>query len=130
MIPPLYRWLAIAVAVVLGALALVAWDLARIKRAEARGDARARAELKEQADAQTARNRELQRAAEIRYTVRAEARERFIVQTITEIRHAAAPLAVCPVPADAVRLLNGAARCARGDPAAAGGAGEPLCGAG
>lgn len=128
LIPPMWRWFAVALAVVLGALALVAWDTARIKRAEARGDARARAEIKVQSDAQTQRIRDLQRAAELRYTVQAEARDRFITQTIVEVRHAAAPLAACLVPADAVRLLNRAARCAAGDPAAAGGAGEPVCG--
>lgn len=128
-IPPLYRWAAIAAAVVLGALALVAWDAARIKRAEARGDARARAEIKVQSDAQTQRIRDLQRAAETRYTVQTEVRDRFITQTITEVRHAAAPVASCALPADLVRLLNAASRCATGDPAAAGGAGEPVCGA-
>lgn len=117
-LPALYKWLAIGAAIVLGALALVAWDSARIKRAEARGDARARAELKAQADAQTDRNRELQRAAETRYTVQAGVREEFIGYTIQEIRHVAAPLAACTVP-DAVRVrLNAAARCAGGDHAA------------
>lgn len=117
-IPILYRWLAGAALIALGALALVAWDSARIKRAEARGDTRARAELKAQADAQTDRNRELQRAAETRYTVQAGVREEFIGYTITEIRHVAAPLASCALP-DAVRVrLNAAARCAGGDHAA------------
>lgn len=125
-IPILYRWLAGAALIALGALALVAWDSARIKRAEARGDTRARAELKAQADAQTERNRELQRAAETRYTVQAGVREEFIGYTITEIRHAAAPLATCPVPADAVRLLNRASSCAREDTAATCGTGEPV----
>ncbi len=125
-IPILYRWLAGAAAVVLLALALVAWDTARIKRAEARGDQRARAELKAQADEQTERMRQLQRAAETRYTVQAETRERYFVETITEVRHAAAPLASCALPADVVRLLNAAGSCAREDSAAACGAGEPV----
>lgn len=66
-------------------------------------------------------NRE--RAAEVveRVTVQTVYRDRFITNTIKEIEHAAQPLAVCPVPADAVRLLNDAARCAREDrPAACG----------
>ena len=125
-IPILYRWLAGAALIVLGALALVAWDTARIKRAEARGDARARAELKAQADAQTDRNRELQRAAETRYTVQAGVREEFIGYTIKEIRHVAAPLASCDLPADAIRLFNRAAECARSDSPASCGAGEPV----
>lgn len=41
---PLYKWLAIGAAVVLGALALAAWDAARLQRAEKRGAAAVRAE--------------------------------------------------------------------------------------
>lgn len=86
----------------------------------------AQAETDRLARAQQDRNRDLQRAAELRYTVQAETRDRFITQTIVEIRHEAAPLAACPVP-DAVRVrLNAAARCAGGDHAAPCGAGEPL----
>ena len=44
LIPPLYRWGAIALAVTLGALALAAWDSARLKRADAAGYKRAQAE--------------------------------------------------------------------------------------
>ena len=44
LIPALYRWAAIALAVALGALALAAWDSARIKRAEVRGADQVRAE--------------------------------------------------------------------------------------
>lgn len=125
-IPILYRWLAGAALIVLGALALVAWDTARIKRAEARGDTRARAELKAQADAQTDRNRELQRAAETRYTVQAGVREEFIGYTIKEIRHVAAPLASCALPADAIRLLRNAAACANSDTPSTCSTGQPV----
>lgn len=62
-IPMLYRWLAGAVAVILLALALVAWDSARIKRAEKRGGDAVRAEwtaererLKDAAIAQAVKN--------------------------------------------------------------------------
>jgi hypothetical protein len=72
-------------------------------------------ETERQAQAQAQRNRELQRAAETRYTVQAGVREEFIGYTITEIRHVAAPLASCAVPADAIRLFNRAAECARSD---------------
>jgi hypothetical protein len=75
---------------------------------------------------QAARNRELQRAAEKRYTVAEETREIFITRTTQEVRHAAESLATCPVPVGAVRLLNDAAACARGDPASACGAGDQL----
>jgi len=74
-----------------------------------------RVEMERQAQAQAQRNRELQRAAETRYTVQAGVREEFIGYTITEIRHVAAPLASCAVPADAIRLFNRAAECARSD---------------
>ena len=37
LIPPLYRWAALALAVVLAVLALVAWDANRLKKAEKRG---------------------------------------------------------------------------------------------
>lgn len=86
----------------------------------------ANAETERQARAQQDRNRDLQRAAEMRYTVQAETREHVITQTITEVHYVAEPLASCPVPAAAVRLLNAAAGCAREDRSAACGAGEPL----
>lgn len=44
LIPPVYRWAAVALAVSIGALALAAWDSARIKRAEKRGADLVRAE--------------------------------------------------------------------------------------
>lgn len=72
------------------------------------------------------RSRELQRASEMRYTVQAGVREKVIVETIVEVRHAAQDLAACPVPDRARSLLNDAARCARGDSAAACGDGEPV----
>ena len=119
LIPAFYRYAAIAAAVVLAALALAAWDSARLKRAEKRGADLVRAAVEAEADAQRQRNLDLQRAAEKRYVVQAEVRERVITQTITEVHYAAAPLASCPVPADVVRLLNRASRCAgEGGPAA------------
>lgn len=78
-------------------------------------EATVRAELKALADAQTERNRDLQRAAEKRYTVQAEVRERVITETITEVRYATQSLAACVVPERAVSLLNLAAACARDD---------------
>lgn len=61
---------------------------------------------------QTQRMRDLQRAAELRYTVQAETRDRFIVTTVKELTNATTSLAACPVGADAVRLLNDARACA------------------
>jgi hypothetical protein len=92
------------------------------------GYTRAKAEAKVAADAQTARNREMQRAAELRYTVTSQVREKWFVATVKEIRDASAPLAACPVPDAAVRLLDAARACAIGDPAAACGAGDRVPG--
>ena len=90
-----------------------AWDAAKVTQERA-------------AQEQAARMRELQRQAELHYTVQAEARDRFIVQTVREVRHASESLAACPLPADLRGLLHGAAACARGDSAAACGPGEPV----
>jgi hypothetical protein len=120
----------IALAILLIAAAGVWWKFERvIDRAEERGYMRRAAEDKAAAEAQTERNRELQRATEKKYVVQAEAREEFIAVTVREIHEAAAPLADCRVP-DAVRLrLDAAARCALGDSAAACGADGQLPGA-
>lgn len=121
-----YKWLiygGFALAVCIGVPIL--WERHNATEQAIGYDKRA-AEDKTAAEAQTARNRELQRAAETRYVVQAQARDRFIVQTVTEVRHVTDPLASCPVPADAVRLLNDAARCASADSAAACGADKPL----
>ena len=95
---------------------------------EQRGYDRAQAEYAQQAEAQRERNRELQRAAETRYTVQAGIREEFIVATVKEIRHVTQNLAACPVDPAAVRMLNDAATCAREDRPASCGAGEPVLG--
>lgn len=74
---------------------------------------------------QASRNRELQRAAELKYTVQGETRDRFFVTTVKEIHEAAAPLAACVVPEPVIRLLNAARDCASGDsPASCGPAGQ------
>jgi hypothetical protein len=84
-----------------------------------------RLKVQQAAAEQAARNRELQRAAEMRYTVAAEARERVIVETIVEVRRESQSLATCPVPEPARRLFNRAAKCAA-DPAAPGCADLPV----
>lgn len=85
-----------------------------------------RVETERQAQEQAQRNRELQRAAETRYTVQAGVREEFIGYTIKEIRHVTAPLASCALPADAIRLFNRAAECARSDSPASCGSDQPV----
>jgi hypothetical protein len=111
-----YRLLAAAGLAAVLTLAYFGW---RTQQREI-GRQEVRAELKAAAEAQTASNRELQRAAEIRYTVTSQVREKWFVATVKEIRDASESLAACPVPDDVVRLLNSAASCARGDSPAAG----------
>jgi hypothetical protein len=115
-----YHWLALAAVVAALTAGYFGWqDHQRdIGREEARSEAKAAA------TAQTQRMRDLQRAAELRYTVTSQVREKWFVATVKEIRDAAAPLASCPVPDRAVGLLNAARECASGDPAAACGAGD------
>ncbi len=57
-------------------------------------------------------------------------RDRYITKTVKEIERVTEPMAACPVPADAVRLLNEAARCAREDRPAACGADDAVPDAG
>lgn len=118
----LYARIAALLVIVL-AIAGAWWKVDRMfAAAEQRGYDRRAAEDKAAADAQTQRNRDLQRAAEKRYTVATEARDRFITTTIKEVHHAAAPLATCPVPDDVRVRINAAARCALGDSPASCGA--------
>jgi hypothetical protein len=68
------------------------------------------------------------RAAEVEQRVGAQTvyRDRFITKTVKEIERVTEPMAACPVPAGAVRLLNDAARCAREDRPAACGADDAV----
>ena len=119
--------LAAAVLLVLGIGWAIRHDGIKAGRAEvqAKWD-KDRARLDKEMQAQRERNRELQRAAERNYVVQAGVRDRFITETITEVRYAAAPMAACPVP-EPVRLrLNAAAACARGDRSAACDADQPV----
>ena len=101
---------------VLAALSFSHFTVYRKGKATVRAEwAAERVEMERQAQAQAQRQRDLQRAAELRYTVQAGVREEFIGYTIKEIRHVAAPLAACTVPADAIRLLRNAAACANSD---------------
>lgn len=114
----------IVVGVLLLALAGAIWKGVGV--IEQRGYDRRAAEDRTAMEDQAARNRDLQRASELRYTVVAAAQDRFIVQTITEIRHETDNLAACVLTPAASERLRNAAQCARGDSAAACGAGEPV----
>lgn len=72
------------------------------------------------------------RAAEVeqRVGIQTVYRDRFITKTVKEIERVTEPLASCPVPADAIRLLNDASRCAREDRSASCGADSSVPGAG
>lgn len=121
------RW--IALAVLFAALGGVyAWRV-HVERDIGREEVRAEWDKERVANAaaaqlQAERNRDLQRAAELRYTVRAEVREEFIAVTVKEIRHATDNLAACVLSPAAVDGLRRASACAREDSAAACGAGQ------
>jgi hypothetical protein len=118
----LYARIAAGILIAL-AVAGLWWKVDRVLAArEQRGYDRRAQEDKTAADAQASRNRELQRAAEMRYTVAAQTRDRFFVTTVKEISDAAAPLAACPVPEPVRVRLNAANECARGDSPASCGA--------
>lgn len=89
------------------------WDAERVK-------------LQGEVQAQQERNIELERKAELKYTVVAEVRDRFITKTVTEVRNATSSLAVCPVGPDALRMLNAASKCASEDRPASCGAGDEV----
>jgi hypothetical protein len=114
----------IAVVLLVVGMAGGAWRV--IFLAEARGAAQERVKWEAKALALVESNRALQRAAELRYVVGADARDRFIVKTVKEIVHVTSHLADCPVGEPAARMLNAAAACARGDSATACGPGEPV----
>lgn len=110
----------IRLALVAAAVAALLWGYhlwAESLREDGREEVRA--EHAEAARAAETRMRELARAAEVRYVVQAEVRDRFFVETVREVSHAAAPLAACPLPAGLVGVLNAAAACAADDSAAA-----------
>lgn len=115
----------VLIAVILGTLLLLAFNGWRESLRE-EGRQEVREQVRQQAEADAQRMRDLQRQSELRYTVAAETRDRFIVTTVKEIRDASAPLAACPVPEPVRVQLNAAAGCARGDSPAACGPGEPM----
>ncbi|CAN7676657.1 hypothetical protein LJR039_005395 [Pseudorhodoferax sp. LjRoot39] len=119
---------------VLGIAALVLAGLLLHQRAQTAQARQALAEYQLAGEQATELQRESNRsrAAEVEQRVVTQTvyRDRFITKTIKEIELVTEPLAACPVPADAVRLLNDAARCAREDRPAACGADDALRNAG
>ncbi|WP_295539311.1 hypothetical protein [uncultured Pseudacidovorax sp.] len=117
------RWLLLA----LLAAALLVAGVQRAQVLTARADTAAarqaladyRLASEQQAELQREANRGRATGAEVRYVTQTVYRDRTITKIVKELPNAAAPLAACPVPADAVRLLNAAAACAREDRPAA-----------
>lgn len=115
----IYARLAALVVLVL-AIAGAWWKLeTALDAREQRGYERRVGEDKAAAEAQTSRNRELQRATELKYTVVAQGQDRFFVTTVREIYDASEPLAACPLPGPVRLRLNAAGACVLGDSAAA-----------
>ncbi|MBN9410824.1 MAG: hypothetical protein J0H69_16885 [Burkholderiales bacterium] len=111
-----------ALLIVLGLMGAGVWRI-QVK-ADAAGYQRAQQEYQAAAELQREGNRGRARQAEEKQVVQTVYRDRFITKTITEVRHAAAPLAACLVPAAAISLLNDVAECARADRPASCGAGN------
>jgi hypothetical protein len=117
-------WIALALA---GVLAFSHFTVYRSGRAAVQAKWDAAAVAQERASqAQTARNLELQRAAERKYVVQQDARDRFHTVTVREISHEAASLASCPVPERLRMRFNAARDCALGNSPASCGADDPL----
>jgi hypothetical protein len=115
---------AIAIAILCAAVIAGWWRLTAYY--DGRGYERRKQEDSKAAQEQTDRNRDLQRAAELKYTVQAGVREVFITNTVKEIRYDTQNLAACVLTPGAVRRLHDAAECAREDRPASCGADLPV----
>lgn len=123
----LLSWRLWAVAILAGFLALTHITAYRSGRhaIQARWDA-SKVATERAAQEQATRNRELQRAAELRYVVQREAQDSFFVTTVKEVHELAAPLSACAVPDDLRVRVNQAIACAVGNPASACGAADEV----
>jgi hypothetical protein len=114
----------------LGVAALVLAGLLLHQRAQTAQARQALAEYQLAGEKATELQRESNRGraatVEERVVVQTVYRDRFITKTVKDIERVSQPMAACPVPADAVRLLNDAARCAREDRPAACGADDAV----
>lgn len=81
--------------------------------AEKSGYERRQREDEAAAEFQREANRGRARTAEQGEAKQAQIRTVYITKTVERVRNATAPLASCPVPDAAVRMLNDAAQCAR-----------------
>jgi len=116
-----YRWILLAALVAIVVIGVPIMVHRHDQAQQDIGAAKVAEEVRLVTQEQTARNRELQRAAETRYVVVQAKQDHFFTRATQEIHDAAAPLAACPVPEPVRVRLNAAAACARGDsPAACG----------
>lgn len=108
---------------ILLALAIVAAILAGYlwweNQVEARGAMEERARGEHAADMQRTANRSRTQDIERATGERTIYRDRFIDRTIIKVQDATQSLSTCPVPPDAISLLNAAAQCASDDRSAA-----------
>lgn len=106
------NWLKLALcAVLLTAAAAGVWRFWH--SAEKSGYERRQREDEAAAEFQREANRGRAHAAEQGEAKQAQVRTVYITRTVERVRDATAPLASCPVPDAAVRMLNDAAQCAR-----------------
>jgi hypothetical protein len=117
-----YRWIALAVLIAALAIGIPLAIHHHDAKQQDIGYQKRAAEDKAAADKQTAANLDLQRAAEKHYTVQRDSQDHYFTTTVKEVIHDAAPLAVCPLGPELVRVLNDANHCASADPG-------PTCGA-
>lgn len=114
----------------LGIAALVLAGLLLHQRAQTAQARQALAEYQLASEQATELQRESNRGraatVEERVVVQTVYRDRFITMTVKEIERVTQPMASCPVPPDAVRLLNDAASCAREDRPSACGVDDPV----
>lgn len=107
---PSWAWLALAGAV-LATMFAFGWRQGGASAREKLADYKLNTE--HQAEVQRQANRSRSLAAEQAQAQREPARTVYITKTVERVRDATAPIASCPVPDAAVRMLNDAAQCAR-----------------
>ncbi len=91
------------------------WARHQLAQADAQGYERSQAEYQARAELQRETNRGRARVAEEKHAARTVYRDRFITNTVKEIRDVPSDGTGCLVAPRVVRLLNDAAACARED---------------
>ena len=112
----------------LALVAALSWGgVERTRGATARQNlADLRLESERQAVKQREANRDRAIQIEERIVTQTVYRDKFITKIEKEIQYVTLPLAACPVPPDAIRMLNAASRCVSEDRPASCGAGDEV----